>query len=230
MTSYPVYITNLDEQRAFVVGSGPAAERKVEGLLDADARVTLIAPDPPATLREWAHDGRIDWVERSYEPGDLEGAALVIVTASGAVVDEVWAEAQERNVLVNTTGDDEHSTFANGACIRRGPLVVSISTSGAAPTVSVRLREQMADRFGPEYEAFLEMMDALREPMQAQVDDFETRRDRWYQLVDSDLLDLLRNERYAEAQTRVQSIVGADVAAALDGWAEERDEAVPADS
>lgn len=228
MTSYPVYLTNLDEQRAVVVGTGPAARRKVEGLLDADARVTLIAPDPPATLRDWAADGRIDWVGRAYEPGDLEGAALVIVTASGHVTDEVWAEAQERNVLVNTTGDDERSTFANAACIRRGPLVVSISTSGAAPTVSVRLREQMAERFGPEYETFLEIMDALREPMQAHVDDFETRRDRWYQLVDSDILKLLRNDRHAEARARIRSIVGPDVAAVLDTEMDDFSEAVPA--
>jgi siroheme synthase-like protein len=228
MTSYPVYLTNLDEQRAVVVGTGPAACRKVEGLLDADARVTLIAPDPPAILQEWAADGRIDWVDRAYEPGDLAGAALVIVTATGPVTDEVWAEAQERNVLVNTTGDDERSTFANAACIRRGPLVVSISTSGAAPTVSVRLREQMAERFGPEYETFLEIMDALREPMQAHVDDFETRRDRWYQLVDSDVLELLREDRRAEAYARIRSIVGPDVAAVLDTEMDDFKEAAPA--
>lgn len=221
MTSYPVYVTNLDDDGAVVVGAGPATERKVEGLLAADAHVTLIAPDPPTTLQEWAADGRIDWVERSYDPGDLERAALVIVTASGAVAEKVWAEAQERNVLINTTGDDERSTFANGACIRRGPLVVSVSTSGAAPTVSVRLREQMADRFGPEYETFLEMMDALREPMQAHVDDFATRRDRWYQLVDSDVLELLRKGRPGEARERVRSIVGADVAAALNDGADD---------
>lgn len=230
MTSYPVYLTNLDEQRAVVVGSGPAARRKVEGLLDADARVTLVAPDPPVTLQEWAADGRIDWVDRPYESGDLAGAALVIVTASGAVAEAVWAEAQERNVLVNTTGDDERSTFANGACIRRGPLVVSVSTSGAAPTVSVRLREQMAERFGPEYETLLKIMDALREPMQAHVDDFETRRDRWYQLVDSDVLELLRNDQPAEARARVRSIVGPDVAAVLDDWTDDLEPAVPADT
>jgi siroheme synthase-like protein len=229
MTSYPVYLTNLDEQRAVVVGTGPAARRKVEGLLDAGACVTLIAPDPPAMLREWAHDDRIDWVDRPYEPGDLEGAALVIVTASGNVADAVWAEAQERNVLVNTTGDDERSTFANGACVRRGPLVVSISTSGAAPTVSVRLREQMAHRFGSEYETFLKIMNALREPMQAHVDDFETRRDRWYQLVDSDILDLLRAGQHGEARSRIQSIVGPEVAGALD-WRTSPHSAVPVEA
>lgn len=225
MTSYPVYVTNLDDNGAVVVGAGPATERKVEGLLAADAHVTLIAPDPPATLREWADDGLLTWVARAYRPGDLEGAALAIITAADEdTVERAWREAQERNVLVNTTGDEERSTFANGACLRRGPLVVSISTTGAAPTLSVRLREQMAERFGPEYETLLTIMDALREPMQTHVDDFATRRDRWYQLVDSDVLDLLREDRPAAARARIESIVGPDVAAALD----DADPAIPA--
>ena len=71
-------------------------------------------------------------------------------------------------------------------------------------------------------------MDALREPMQAHVDDFETRRDRWYQLVDSDILKLLRNDRHAEARARIRSIVGPDVAAVLDTEMDDFSEAVPA--
>jgi siroheme synthase-like protein len=217
MTSYPVYLTNLDEQPAVVVGAGPATERKVEGLLGADAAVRLIARDPSRALRSWAAAGALEWVERAYRPGDLEGAALAIITATAdETVDRAWTEARERNVLVNTTGDEARSTFANGACVRRGPLVVSISTSGAAPTLSVRLRERLADAFGPEYETFLEVLRALREPMQAHVDDFETRRDRWYQLVDSDVLDLLRDGRPAAARARIEAIVGPTVAAALD--------------
>lgn len=228
MTAYPVYLTQLDEQRAVVVGSGPAAERKVEGLLDADARVTLIAPSPPAALTAWAADGAIEWKDRSYQSGDLEGAALVIVTAVAPDIKQrVWEEAQERNVLINTTGEDERSTFSNGACIRRGPLVVSVSTSGAAPTVSVRIREHIAETFGPEYETLLEIMDALRDPMQQHVDDFEVRRDRWYQLVDSDVLELLRHDRHGDAWDRIQTIMGPDVVSELDDWGDGRAEAVP---
>jgi siroheme synthase-like protein len=219
MTSYPLYLTQLDQQRAVVVGTGPAAERKVDGLLDAGAQVTVIAPELPAPLRRRADEAAIEWVDRPYQPGDLDGAALVIVTAPDPELrEQVWAEAQERNVLINTTGDAERSTFANGACLRRGPLVVSISTSGAAPTLSVRLRQQLADAFGPEYETLLNVMDALREPMQARVSDFETRRDRWYRIVDSDVLDLLREGRHGDAWDRIESIVGPEVMAALDDW------------
>lgn len=131
MNAYPVYLTNLDEQRAVVVGSGPTVERKVKGLLDADARVTLIAPDPPPQLSAWAHAGRLEWRDRRYRRGDLQTAALVIVTAACEEAKRrIRKDAREQNVLLNIAGDTDESTFANGAVLRRGPLVVSVSTAG----------------------------------------------------------------------------------------------------
>lgn len=212
MSSYPIYLTNLDTQRAVVVGAGPSAERKVKGLLDAGAQVTLIASSPSAPIRSWAEDGCIEWVDRGYRDGDLEGAALVIVTeAPPEKTTSIWDEARRHNVLINTTGSDARSTFANGACLRRGPLVISISTSGAAPALSVRLRQDLSDTFGPEYEEFLDIMNALREPMQRHVPTFEERRERWYDLVDSDVLDLLAKGHREEALVRIESVVGGEI-------------------
>ncbi len=212
MTSYPVFLTALDEQRSVVVGAGPTLERKVSGLLEAGGRVRLIAPSLPASVREMAERERVEWLDRGYRHGDLEGAALAIVTeASPKTKRQIWEEARQRNVLINTTGNAERSTFANGACLRRGRLVISISTSGAAPALSVRLRQKLSDEIGPEYEEFVALMNALREPMQRQISDVRERRERWYSLVDSDVLDLLAEGRRDEARARVESIVGAEV-------------------
>lgn len=212
MSSFPVYLTNLDEQHAVVIGSGPAAPRKIDGLLDAGAAVTVIDPAPSAPVQRRIEEGALDWVNRTYQPGDLDGAVLVIVTEGDSEAkQQVWDEAQERNVLINTTGDPAHSTFSNGATLRRGPLVVSVSTSGAAPALSVRLKEQLEADFGSEYERFLDIMKRLRDPMQECISDFQDRRDRWYRLVDSDILDLLREDRTNEAWSRIESIVGSRV-------------------
>lgn len=212
MSAYPIYLTNLDEQGAVVVGTGPSAERKVNGLLEAGAQVTVIAPSAPAPFPRWDEAGRIEWLDRGYREGDLERAALVIVTeAAPETKTRIWDEARRNNVLINTTGGTARSTFANGACLRRGPLVISISTSGAAPALSVRLRQEMADKFGPEYEEFLEIMNALRDPLQRHVPDFRDRRERWYELVDSDVIDLLAKGHRDQALTRVEAVVGREV-------------------
>jgi siroheme synthase-like protein len=218
MSVYPVYLTHLDEQRAVVIGAGPSAERKVKGLLDADARVTLIATDLPEGVQNWWDEGAVDCHARAYRNGDLKGAALVIVTdATDEERERILKEARERNVIINITGEDEHSTFANGAVVRRGPLVLSISTSGAAPSVSVRIREKLSREFGPEYEDLLTIMNALRDPMQSHVSDFSERRDRWYAILDSDALDLLRDGRREAALARIESIVGPEIMKQTEG-------------
>lgn len=216
MTPFPIYLNNLDEQRSVVIGGNHEAERKVGELLEVDANVTLIAPDPPDALKEWAANDTIEWIEREYQYGDLEGAFLVIVSETNPEkTHPIWEEAQERNVLINAMDDVPHCNFVNGSFIRRGPLVISISTSGAAPALSVRLRQEMEEAFGPEYEVFLNIMQKLREPMAEQYPDFDERRDLWYEIVDSDVLALLRQGRRTDALDRIESIVGPEVTGTL---------------
>lgn len=216
MKPYPIFLNNLDVQRSVVIGGDHEAERKVGGLLACDANVTVISPELTGALRDWAEEGTVDWIARDYRPGDLEGAVLVIVSETNPEkTAPIWEEAQARNVLINAMDDVPHCTFVAGSVIRRGPLVISISTSGAAPALSVRLRQRMEDEFGPEYAEFLEIMQALREPMAAHYPDFHTRRDHWYAIVDSDVLDLLREGRREDALDRIESIVGPNVAATL---------------
>lgn len=219
MTPFPIFLNNLHEQRAVVIGGNHEAERKVGDLLEVDANVVLIAPDPTAVLKQWAEEGTIEWIERDYRSGDLEGAFLAIVSETNPEqTHPIWEEAQERNILFNAMDDVPHCNFVNGSYVRRGPLVISISTSGAAPTLSVRLRQQMEDDFGPEYEEFLHIMQDLRDPMAEHHPDFDERRDRWYEIVDSDVLDLLRQGRRTDALDRIESIVGVEVAERLEGW------------
>ncbi len=216
MKPYPIFLNNLSEQRAVVIGGGHEAERKVRGLLECDAGITVISPTITDGLRRWAERGAIDWIPRVYVPGDLKGAFLVIVSETDPEATEpIWQEAQARNVLINAMDDVPHCTFVAGSVVRRGPLTISISTSGAAPALSVRLREGMEEEFGPEYDEFLTIMQALREPMAAHYPSFDERRARWYELVDADVLELLRDGRRGEAIDRIAAIVGDEVVAAL---------------
>jgi siroheme synthase-like protein len=95
-----------------------------------------------------------------------------------------------------------------GSVVRQGHLTISISTSGTAPALSVRLRQKMEPEFGPEYATFLEWMKQLRPPMSQQYPAFGERRERWYKLVDSDILELIRNGRFDLARQRLVEISG----------------------
>ena len=212
MKVYPIFLNNLADQRCVVVGGGHEAERKVEGLLDCGASITVISPDLSDRLRQWAEAGRVTWIPRSYQSGDLQGAFLVIVSETNPEMTEpIWQEAQAEKALINAMDDVPHCTFVAGSVVRRGPLVMAISTSGCAPALAVRLRQHLEQTLGPEYAFFLELMGNLRTPMATRYPDFDERRQRWYALVDSDILDLLKEGNLDAAYQRLEEIVGDDL-------------------
>ena len=208
MKGYPVFLTGLDTKRCLVIGGGPEAERKVAGLLECTASVTVISPELTPALRLWVEAGTLTWLARSYQPGDLQGAYLVIVTdSSPSRRAMIRQEAEAERALLNVVDDTSHSDFIAGAVMRQGALTIAISTSGCAPALAVRLRQQFEHTFGPEYATFLDWLQALREPLARQYPDFTERRACWYALVDSEILTLLQQGRVDLARQHLADIV-----------------------
>jgi siroheme synthase-like protein len=205
---YPVFL-DLRSRPCVVLGGCGMAEEKVKGLLAAGARVTVIAPSLTPALQDLAAEGRIVHHAREYRPGDLEGVALAISTdRTPEVAAAVWREAQERNVLLNTVDDVPHCSFIAPAVVKRGDLSIAISTGGKAPVLAVRLRQRLEKEVGEEHARFLALAGAAREPLAHRHPDFSTRRDLWYRLVDSDVLDLLRQGDETAALGRFEEILG----------------------
>lgn len=220
MNTYPIYLTSLHEKKTVLFGGNHEAERKALELLDRQANLTIISPELSEKLHNLAAGGNVEWIPRRYREGDLEGAFLVIAAEfEGDENHRIFKEAEKRGILVNVMDDIPHANFSFGSIVKRGPLTISISTSGAAPTLAVRLRQRFEKEFGEEYDTFLTLMHKLRDPMGRHYDDFETRRNLWYQLIDSDALDLFRQNRTEEGIERIREILGPDVVdeAVIDG-------------
>jgi precorrin-2 dehydrogenase / sirohydrochlorin ferrochelatase len=211
MKPYPIFLINLADRHCIVIGGGSEAEYKMRGLLDCDATVTVISPTLNKQMQTWAEEGRFIWLDRDYQPGDLHGAFLVIAEHGDAERNgRIYAEAQSVKALVNVNDDVTHCNYVAGSVVRQGPLALSISTSGCAPALSVRLRQRFEKEFGPEYDLFLRWLGALRRPMVSQYSSFAERRKRWYQVVDSDVLTLLREGKFTQARERLVEITGID--------------------
>lgn len=208
MAFYPVFL-DLRGRKCLVVGSGPLAEEKVAGLLEAGAAVTVVSSEPSPKLADLAAQGRIAHPFRAFEPEDLDGAALAIVTGQDpATAEWIWREARERGILLNTVDDVPHCNFIAPSIVRRGDLAVAISTGGKAPALAVRLRQHIETLIGDEHARFLDLAGTVRTRLAQQVPDFGTRRDLWYRLVDSDVLALLRDGEHEKAHQRFQEILG----------------------
>jgi siroheme synthase-like protein len=209
---YPIFV-DLRGRPALVVGGGPVAEGKVLGLLEAGACVTVISPDLTTELHQLAQAEKLLWVSRKYRAGDSAGAFIVIgATNDPAANAAVWEEASARNQLANIVDDIPHCNFIAPSILRQGDLTVAISTGGRAPTLAVRLREKLEPLIGAEYARFLQMVAPLRAILLQKYPPFAVRKKLWYQLVDSDILELLKNGDEATAWQRIFSILGIEPA------------------
>ena len=208
MSYYPVFL-DLAGRSTVVVGGTALAEEKVRGLLAAEARVTVIAPELTEGLAELAGLGELRHLARGYQAGDLAGAVVVIVAAGEpAVRDAIHREATARNILINTVDDLPRCNWIAPSVVRRSDLAIAISTAGKAPALAVRLRQRLEREVGAEHGRFLEIAAAVRAPLAARHPDFARRRELWYRLVDSDVLELLRQGEDEAARERFTEILG----------------------
>lgn len=210
MKTYPVFLVGLAQRRTVVLGGGEEAERKAAGLLGAGADVTVVAEEVTPGLAALANARRLAWVERDYREGDLAGAFLVVSTGTDRDRHaRAWREARATGALINAVDDVEHCDFIAGSVVRRGDLVVAISTGGAAPALAVRLRERLERTLGPEYGELVDLLAELRALLTERVPDFAERRALWYELVDSAALADLRAGRRARARGRLYARIRA---------------------
>ncbi len=212
MKVLPIFLNNLEGRRCVVFGHTHETASKVRDLLACDADVTLIHPTLPHDLEAEAAEGRLRWERRAYRPGDLAGAFLAIATeVRPDYTAPIWDEAQRERVLFNAMDDTPHCSFVAGSVIRRGPLVVSISSSGMAPALSVRLRQQLEAAVTEAHGRFAAFLGGIREAMRARYPDFDERRKTYYALVDSDVLALMAARRDDDALRAAAAIAGEDV-------------------
>lgn len=208
MRYYPVYL-DLQGRLAVVIGGGEVALEKVEGLLDAGARVRVVARELVPKLAELAARGAIDHRLHDYRGGELEDAFLAFSERLGPEISRrIWCEAEAHGVPLNVQDETEYCSFVAAALVRRGDLTLAISTAGKAPALAVRLRQQLEAGLGPHYGRFLDYAGRLRAPLAERVPEFSRRRELWYRLIDSDVLDLLRRGEESRARRRMVEIMG----------------------
>jgi precorrin-2 dehydrogenase/sirohydrochlorin ferrochelatase len=143
MSLFPIFL-KLAARPCVVVGAGNIAESKIESLLQAEAHVTVIAPDALPRVREWAESGQLRWLQRAYQAGDTAGAFLVVTATSEPAVNRaVYAEASAADILCNAVDDPPFCDYYFPSVVRRGELQIAISTAGESPAVAQRLRKEI---------------------------------------------------------------------------------------
>lgn len=162
---YPICLI-LEGQRCLVVGGGPIAARKALELVRSGGDVTVISPFCSDEMKDLLSFEQVNFVERTFSDDDIEDCFIVVAATDDMDVNQRVADiAQKRRVLVNVVDQPDLCTFTAPAVVRRGPLTLTISTGGASPALSARLRRDLSEQYGPEWSEIIEELSAFRRKM-----------------------------------------------------------------
>jgi precorrin-2 dehydrogenase / sirohydrochlorin ferrochelatase len=191
MGYYPIFL-ELRGRRCLVIGGGVIAERKVHGLLAAEAAVTVVSPQLTALLADWSQHEALEHVARAYQEGDMRGYHLVFVaTDDGAVNAAVAREGRERGIWVNAADDPAYCDFILPAVVRRGTLSIAIATGGTSPALTRAIREELQEYFTEDYGLLAAVAAEVR--LQLRTDKRMVPGPRWVQaLRNEEFRDLIR--------------------------------------
>ena len=193
MAVFPVFL-KLERRRVLVVGAGPVAAGKLRPLLEAGARVTVVAPEVVPEIA--AMDGQIEILRRPFDDADLDGAWYVVAAAPPDVNRAVARGAEARRLFVNAVDDMENATAYLGAIVRRAGVTVALSTDGEAPALAGLIREALETLLPDDLEAWMACAKESRREWLARRVPMAERRPM--------LLEAL-NRIYDARQTRVEA-------------------------
>lgn len=164
---YPI-VVRLAGRRVVVVGGGTIAFRKTAGLVAAGAIVTVVSPDFDPAFDPARSPANVTLVRRRYEPGDIEGAWLVVAaTNDPAVQQQVFDDGERAGVFVNAVDDPQRCSFILPAVERRGPVIVAVSTQGRSPSLAGQLRDFIAAQLPADLAEIAERVAAQRQQIRA---------------------------------------------------------------
>jgi precorrin-2 dehydrogenase/sirohydrochlorin ferrochelatase len=208
MRYYPVHL-NIKNRNCLLVGGGAVGTRKVNTLLECGARVTVVSPDPTPQLTNLASEGSITLKKRAYRSDDLTGIFLVIgATDDESLNRQVSKDAERAHTLCNIADRPEVCNFILPSIVRRGDLVITISTSGKSPALAKQLRQKLETQFGKEYAEFLLLLGAIRKKLLSQAHEPEAHKGLFNKLIDSNILNLIHEGKKEDINALLYNILG----------------------
>lgn len=187
---YPIFL-DISKKPCLVVGGGKVAERKVRILLKFNGSIKVVSPRISSPLRELAEKGRIDILLKEYEANDLNGVALVFAATNIENINlRIRDDASERNIPVNVVDNPSLCDFIVPSIVKKDPIMIAISTSGLLPSLSKKLRKDIAERITRDYILYASIMGRFRKLLMIKVKDTKYRQSIMKKIAKTDIRDI----------------------------------------
>ncbi|MGP4107590.1 NAD(P)-binding protein [Virgibacillus sp. L01] len=182
-------MVDLEGKKVVIVGGGKVACRRVDTLKESGASITIISPEIEAGIHSLWDAARVNWQQKEFEPDDLEGAFLVIVATNNPAVNQAVVKSSPPNSLLNVTSDASQGNIHFPSNIKRGELSVSISTNGASPLLSAKIKQQLETIFDDRYIDYVDFLYESRQLIKHTTLTKTERRSLLKELLSDDFLD-----------------------------------------
>src|SRR5580698_1430749 len=189
MSLLPIFL-KLEGRQCLLVGAGTVALEKIGSLLKTGLRLRVIAPQAREEVRALVAEGKLEWVQRAFQPDDLDGNFVVIAATDVPEVNAaVYREAVARNIPCNSVDDIPNCDFFFGSVVSRGDLQIAISTAGESPAVAQRLRREIDEQLPQDLGPWLAKLGELRREVLATHPRSEERRLLLHELAQRQICD-----------------------------------------
>jgi precorrin-2 dehydrogenase/sirohydrochlorin ferrochelatase len=205
---YPVFL-DITSQKCVLVGGGEVALRKAARLVACGAQTIVVSPHLCPGLAEMKARRLVEHWEGPYDPSCLTAAFMVIgATDREEVNEKIARDARERGLLVNIVDRAQAGNFILPSLMKRGELVLAVSTGGYSPALARKMREDLERALGPEYGILADALGAMRPLITAAGPSSRDNREVFTRLVNSSLLGHIRDRDWAAAVRTVEEITG----------------------
>lgn len=200
MQNLPVFM-NIRNRPCLVVGGGGVAARKVELLLRAHGKVTVVAPELGDALKELHEEGAIDYRAREFQSDDVAGCDLVIAATDNNDVNRaVYESATRAGIPVNVVDTPELCSFTFGAVIDRDPVTIAVSSAGQSPVLTRVVRAAIETHIPAAFGRLAALVKRYREQVKNRIPDRAARGRLWKQIVNGPVAELVFAGRTGSAE------------------------------
>jgi precorrin-2 dehydrogenase/sirohydrochlorin ferrochelatase len=207
MSYYPIF-TDLKGKRVIVVGGGTIAQRKIETLLEYGAVVGVIAKQLTPSLSRYVQEEKVKLLGREFKDSHLNDAYMVMAATDDHTLNrQISLSAKKKGLLINAVDQPSECNFIVPSILRRGDLLIAISTSGKSPALAKRIREDLEKQYGNEYEILLILMGRLRKEILSRGLSQDENSRMFHGIVDSLILEAIGRKDWMEVASILNKIL-----------------------